>query len=245
MIQNSVYYIKEIPASEASIIVKQFHYSKKVVSNSKLHLGVFLVETGKLVGCLQYGPPMNGKRTASKISDSESMMELNRMVLDDDQPRNSESMAIALCNKYLKKYTNIDYILSFSDGKQGNVGCIYQSSNWVYLGYTVSKSFYDLDGEIKHSVTVWHQYKEKHPDRDIKTTHEILCDNFDNISIIYSKQHIYVFPLRKYVKFKFLPQSYPKKDLEVEILSRKWIKRCGSNCSDVELNTQEVLTPIF
>ena len=176
------YTVKEITAKEGGAIVKQFHYSKKVVSNSKLHLGVFENETGRLVGCLQYGYPMNGAKTSTKISDDLRMYELNRMVLDDDQPRNSESMAIGLCNKWLKRFSDISWVLSFSDGKESNVGYIYQATNWDYLGYMVSDSFYCLDGVYKHSDTVWHNFKEKHPLRGTHTTDQIVCMNFEDVS---------------------------------------------------------------
>lgn len=98
----------------------------------------------------------------------------------------------------------------------------------------ISNSFYDLDDSIRHNITVWHQFKEKHPDRDIKTTDEILCDNFHNISKITCKQHVYVFPLYKNVKFLFEEKDYPKKDTEVNILKRTWIKKDGVVAKVVE-----------
>jgi len=220
------YKIMEISASSARDIVIKYHYSKKVVSNSKIHLGVFNFEE-KLVGCLQFGPPMNGAKSSCKISLSPNMMELNRMVMVDEEPRNSESQAISLCLSWVKQFTDLEYILSFSDGKQGNVGYIYQATNWKYLGHLLSDSFYDLDGDIVHNVTVWHRYKQKHTDRDIKTTDEILCDNFNNVSKITSKQHIYVMPLKKKVKFLLEEKQYPKKDTEITIIERKWIKKDG------------------
>lgn len=120
---GSKYTIREINSKIARDIVKKYHYSGKVVANSKLHLGVFLGDN--LVGCLQFGPPMNGFKTSSKICDDPRMYELNRMVMDNNQPRNSESMAISACIKYLKKFTDCAWLLSFSDGKENNVGYIY------------------------------------------------------------------------------------------------------------------------
>ena len=224
---SDIYDVKLVDAKAARDIVKKYHYSGKVVANSKLHLGIFN-KLDELVGCLQYGPCMNGNKTALKFSDRLPMFELNRMVMADSEPRNSESMALSLCNKWLKENTNLQYILSFSDGKENNCGYIYQANNWKYLGYMLSDSFYDLDGDIKHNVTVWHQYKEKHPLRETHTTDEILCLNFDNVSKILCKQHIYVMPLRKYVPFLFEHTTdYPKKDREVAVLERKWVKKNG------------------
>jgi hypothetical protein len=131
-----------------------------------------------------------------------------------------------LCINWLKKFRkDIKYLLSFSDGKEGNVGYIYQATNWTYLGFRVSDSFYKLDNVVYHSVQVWHLYKEKHPDRDTKTTHEILFDNFNNVSKISSKQHIYVMPLVK--GLPFVPKPYPKKDTELRILNETFLKREG------------------
>ena len=106
------YSVKEISAKTARDYVKKYHYSKKVVANSKIHLGCFN-EQGDLCGVLQYGPPMNGAKTSDKILKNGKMLELNRMVMRDEEPRNSESMAIAACNKWLKRNTDLDYILSF------------------------------------------------------------------------------------------------------------------------------------
>lgn len=217
------YFVQEIDAPRAKAMVMKYHYSGKVVPNSKLHLGVFN-SRGEICGVLSYGPPMNGARTAKKISHSERMYELNRMVMRDEEPRNSESMAISACNKWLKKNTDVEYILSFSDGKEGNVGYIYQATNWKYLGHMWSDSFYECDNKIMHSVTVWHKYKEKHPLRDVLTTDEIVSMYFANISRILCKQHVYVFPLNKKVKFLHSIKDYPKKDKEVPIIRRTIIK---------------------
>lgn len=243
-ITNGTYFVDSITSDEARNMVKQYHYSGKAVPNSQIHLGIFNTD-GLLVGCLQYGPPMNGDKTSCKFSDSVNMMELNRMVMADSEPRNAESMAISLCNKWLKRNTELDYILSFSDGKQGNCGYIYQASNWKYLGYILSDSFYEVDGDIRHAVTIWHQFKEFHPLRDTHTTDEILCKTFKNVSRIICKQHIYVYSLKKKVKFNFSERPFPKKDKEIPIIGRRWINREGVACKDVEMYTEEQLSPCF
>ncbi len=245
-VSNSTYMVKAIDSKAARDIVKQYHYSGKVVANSKLHLGVFNL-AGELVGCLQFGPPMNGAKTSLKICDLLPMYELNRMVMADSEPRNSESMAIALCIKYLRRFTDCKWLLSFSDGKEGNVGYIYQATNWQYIGYMLSGSFYRLDGQYMHNVSVWHKYKEKHPDRDVKTTDQILCDNFTNISKVSCKQHIYVMPVAKRVEFKHGKKPYPKLETEVPIVREVFLKVDGAvlERKQVVLHTDEELNPVI
>lgn len=242
-VKGKKYTVKEIHAKDARDIVKKYHYSGKVVSNSKLHLGVFYCDS--LVGCLQYGPPMNGKKTISKLGIPDGSLELNRMVMADSEPRNSESQAISLCNKYLKRFTDVPLVLSFSDGKEGNVGYIYQATNWKYIGYMLSNSFYELDGDMVHAVTVWHRYKEKHQDRDIKTTDEILCDNFKNIRKITCKQHIYLFDIKRGASKSWRPADYPKVDREIKVLSAKVIKKDGVIVNEKISYTNETLAPAY
>lgn len=245
-ISNGTYIVKAIQSKEARCIVKKYHYSGKVVANSKIHLGVFNKEN-VLVGCLQFGPPMNGEKTAKKICNDTRMLELNRMVMRDEEPRNSESMAISLCVKYLKKYTDVQWLLSFSDGKESNVGYIYQATNWQYIGYMLSGSFYKLDGQYVHSVTVWHRYKEKHPDRNIKTTDQILFDNFNDVRKVACKQHVYVFPLNKKCQFLFDRKAYPKLETEVPIVKEFVLKDSGVVLDKKKIikYTQEEICSIF
>ena len=79
VVRGKNYVVKPILKKHADSLVKEFHYSGKVAPNSQIHLGVFDLED-MLVGCLQFGPPINGESTALKLSDETRMYELNRMV---------------------------------------------------------------------------------------------------------------------------------------------------------------------
>jgi len=228
--ENKNYYMIEIDAKSARELVKKYHYSGKVVPNSKLHLGVFDKANDELVGALQYGTPMNAKSTPQKLvkdSNQHEMLELNRMAMTDDSPKMSESQAIGLSIKYIKRFLpQIKWLLSFSDGKEGNVGTIYQATNWMYVGYRISDSFYDLDGQSMHAVQIWHKYKEH--DTTGKTTNELLYEVFDNVSKIYSKQHIYIFPLVKNLDILLEKQTYPKRETEPTIIKQVYYKKNGT-----------------
>ena len=55
--------IKVIPSKIANEFVRKHHYSGKVVSNSKLHFGVFL--DNKLHGVMSYGSSLDKSTTLS------------------------------------------------------------------------------------------------------------------------------------------------------------------------------------
>ena len=126
--------IKPITMHAARAIVKKIHYSGKV-TNSQLHFGVFL--NGKLEGALQFGPSIDKRKTAGLVNGSlwSEFTELNRMALSDALPKNSESRALAICIKLIRKnYPQIKWIISFSDGAQCGDGTIYRASGFCLTG---------------------------------------------------------------------------------------------------------------
>jgi len=135
--------VRPISQKQAARVVKSCHYSGKVVQNSQLHLGVFL--DGRLEGVMQFGPSLDKKKTMSLVRDTKwnGFIELNRMAFSDRLPRNSESRAIAVAMKIIKKnYPHIEWVISFADGTQCGDGTIYRASGFVLTG-------------IKKNTTIW------------------------------------------------------------------------------------------
>lgn len=154
--------LKPIKSRAANKFVKRWHYSRKVVNNSNLHIGVFL--NGKLGGVMSFGPPfmknkvlplVKHKKTGRPVSWS-GMMELNRMAFSPLLPRNSESRALAISFKLLKKHApQIKWILSFSDATQCGDGTIYRAAGFKLTHIAENKSIVKLpDGSIVASMTL-------------------------------------------------------------------------------------------
>lgn len=153
--------IKAIPSSVAVPFVKKHHYSGKVVNNSTLHLGAFY--DGQLHGVMSFGSPTDKRKVIGLVVDENGqpapwydMLELNRMAFDDVLPKNSESRAIAVAVKLLKKNApNIKWILSFADGTQCGDGTIYRASGFMLTGIKKNKSLLLLpNGEKVHELTL-------------------------------------------------------------------------------------------
>lgn len=133
--------VKVIPAKLANEFVKKYHYSGKVVQNSNLHFGVFL--DNKLHGVMSYGSPMDKSKVLHLVEDTgwNEMLELNRMAFDDYLPTNSESRAIAISIKLIKKNApHIRWILSYADGTQCGDGTIYRASGFALTGIKKNSS---------------------------------------------------------------------------------------------------------
>lgn len=135
--------VAPIKAADARDHVRKYHYSGKVVNNSCLHLGVFL--NGRLEGVMQYGPSLDKRKLAALVEGTKwnDFIELNRMAFSDRLPRNSESRAMAIAHRAIRKnYPNIEWIVSFADASQCGDGAIYRASGFVLTG-------------IKKNTQVW------------------------------------------------------------------------------------------
>ena len=133
--------VKVIPSKIAIPFIKQHHYSKKVVNNSCLHFGVFL--DNALHGVMQFGPSMDKSKIIGLVEGTGwyNFLELNRMAFDDVLPRNSESRAISLAIKLIKRNApQIKWIISFADGCSCGDGTIYRASNFVLTGIKKNKN---------------------------------------------------------------------------------------------------------
>lgn len=142
--------VKPISSRDAERIVKAIHYSGKTTQNSQLHLGVFL--DGKCGGAMQFGPPIDRRKVLGLVEGTlwNEMMELNRMAFADWLPKFSESRALSLAFKLIKKnYPHIKWILTFADATQCGDGTIYRASNFILTGIKKNKQIMKLpDGTI-------------------------------------------------------------------------------------------------
>ena len=136
-------HVAPISSKDARALVQRVHYSGKTVNNSQLHLGVFL--EGKLEGAMQFGPSLDKRKIQGLVSGTgwNGFLELNRMAFSDRLPRNSESRALSVAFRMIKKtYPHIEWIVSFADGAQCGDGTIYRASGFVLTGIKKNNSLW-------------------------------------------------------------------------------------------------------
>lgn len=157
-------HIAPIKAADANRVVRRLHYSGKVVPNSQIHLGVFL--RGRLEGAIQFGPSINKKGTRKLVQNTgwNDFIEINRLAFSERLPRNSESRAISVSIKIIKKeYPHIKWIVSFADGTQCGDGAIYRASGFVLTDIRANSTLSTdpATGEPMHKIQAHHLMKSK------------------------------------------------------------------------------------
>lgn len=142
--------VKGIPRAAAVDFVRRHHYSGKVDPRSQVHLGVFY--RGRLEGVLQMGPSIDKAKSVGLVTGTSwnGFIELHRLAFSDVLPKNSESRAIGVALRMLKKNApHIEWILSYADGTQCGDGTIYRASGFHLLKITPNKSMWRMpDGDV-------------------------------------------------------------------------------------------------
>jgi hypothetical protein len=137
--------VKPINARAANSLIKRVHYSGKVVQNSQLHFGVFI--NNNLEGALQFGHSLDKRKMLKTVNDTEwsGFIELNRMAFSEKLPKFSESRAIGVTLRLIKKqYPQIKWVVSFSDAAQCGDGTIYRASGFDLIGIKENKTLYEF-----------------------------------------------------------------------------------------------------
>jgi len=129
------------------------------------------------------------------------ILELNRLVVDDNHDKNMLSFFVSKAMKMLRKPK---CIISFADPNNGHHGYIYQATNWIYTGVgSNTPNFFLENGDQIHSKWV-KKYKD---------------DGFKIRSIEQKPKHRYIYfigdkrtvkKMSRNLKYKRLP--YPKGD---------------------------------
>lgn len=216
--------VKEIPKILAKETIIKNHYSHSFYHTfGVLNFGIFLDD--KYLGCAVFGwlkVPNSYKKIRSDIERNE-ILELNRLWVDDELGKNSESVFLSLCFKQIKnKYKHIKIIQSFADGRLG-CGTIYKASNFKYYGFHKTPFFRDLETNKTYNEMVFHSST-----RPGVITRNLIMIN-GNFEKFYVKTYRYLYCLDgKYEKVLLKEQPYP--EYEKGEIKEEWkldLKKCN------------------
>jgi hypothetical protein len=121
------YEVRAIPRDQTKEWLLHKHYAKRMPSISYA-FGLYDTKND-LQGVCTFGmPPNYMEMIAWKPFD---LLELNRLVVNENMPANTLSVFVSTSLKLLPKPK---VIISYSDFRMGHHGYIYQATNWIYTG---------------------------------------------------------------------------------------------------------------
>lgn len=188
--------VGECSRAEADALVRAHHYSGKPRSQSRLHLGVWL--DGVLLGAMQWGPPLDQRMIVGLVDGTrwDGVVELHRMAFSPALPRNSESRALGMVLRAMRRHAPwIEWALSYADGARSGSGVIYRASGWLLTGATKGATFWRLpDGR---AVSTFGLRGPGASRRGTSTTAELRAQG---AAPIVSTMYRYVYPLQPGVR---------------------------------------------
>lgn len=142
---------KEISKELALEMIQKYHYSNTLPKLNKYFIGFYLDD--ELVGVITLGWGTRPRHTIQRIFpslDTKDYLEIGRMCMTEEMPRNSESQMLKVLVKWIKaNCPEVKVLFTWADGMLGKVGYVYQASGFIYAGYSGGE-MYMKDGVKIH-----------------------------------------------------------------------------------------------
>jgi hypothetical protein len=144
--------IREVPLKVAAEFVARHHYSKVMPKLNKVILGLF--QKDELVGCITFGWGVRPLDTIKKLFpslESKDYLEIGKLCMLDELPKNSESRFITAAMRFLKQLRpELKLVFTWADAIWGKPGYIYQASNFLFGGSIGSEAYRTKEGARLH-----------------------------------------------------------------------------------------------
>lgn len=220
--------IELIDKQTAKNIIIQYEWLKTIPHQTSFHFGIYFNINNKkyLGGVLIYSQDYaQNTGVWDKYGFNDKMLLLSRGVCLWWTPKNSASYFISKSIKWLKENTKYRIVTATVDPMAGEIGTIYQSLNWIYVGLmsgnysnnSESKRFSVLiNGKLRYSRSIRKEF-------GTMKKNEILKKYPDAIFIpqYRKRRYFYFFDSKNKNKeyknnIKFLIQPYPKRNVNCE-----------------------------
>ncbi len=152
-LQIKKFRIKQCGFDEISWIFKKYHYKGDNMGGG-ISFCLALVSSGFIVGGAVIGKPRH------EGVYGESVLDIRRMALIDECPKNSESYFLSKVIWFIKRFSNIKKVITYADRSVGHEGIIYKAANFKYIGDTAPSKHIFWNGKRYHprSLTIDRPY---------------------------------------------------------------------------------------
>lgn len=123
-------HVEPMASRDAAAMVVEHHYLHR---RPPISFAYALHHRGQVVGVVTFGVPASRHLQKSACpADPQQVIELNRLWVHDDMPRNSESWFVSRALKMLPPRI----VVSYADTREGHYGYVYRALNFHYAGWT-------------------------------------------------------------------------------------------------------------
>lgn len=160
MLNNGEFEVRVADRKDITAFVESNHYSGSI--NGVMATYCFaLYRNDEMIGAMLYGGLGMANAWKKYADRPEDVIELRRLVLIDDTPKNSESYFIGWTLRWLKKNTEVKVVVSYADPNYGHSGVVYRATNFEHIGMTSKGRVIMHNGKKYHDKTIRTTYKGK------------------------------------------------------------------------------------
>jgi hypothetical protein len=142
------YQVKPIDYQDCKEWFFKKHYDKRI---PPIEFCFGLYDGMQLIGVCSFGTPVSSLLRG--LFPSFKLYELNRLVINENMPKNTLSYFVSKCLNAMPKPS---VIVSYADTSHNHNGYIYQATNWVYSGLSAKFMDYMVKGmEHLHGASVF------------------------------------------------------------------------------------------
>jgi hypothetical protein len=139
-LQLSTLRLEQCAQSEADEWYIKYHYLHRKCPGGRVTFR--LTMSGRIVGYMTYTYP------GAIMQYSQQYLELKRMYVIDEAPRNVESKALSISVRLIRKmFPHITALISYADPARGHQGTIYKAAGWCRAGLS------DCSGQWRNHPT--------------------------------------------------------------------------------------------
>jgi hypothetical protein len=154
------YVVSICERAEIKDFIEANHYSKSI--NGVMATYSFKLEhQEKIIGAMLYGALGMANAWKKYGKNPEDVIELRRLCLVDDTPKNAESFFIGKTLRWLKQNTSVKTIVSYADPNYGHQGIIYKATNFELIGQTSKGKVIFWNGRKYHDKAIRTKYNGK------------------------------------------------------------------------------------
>ena len=176
---------------------KHYHYSKSVPAVQYAYN--IYNDKDEWCGTILYGGGANNNLPKFFNKNAGEVLELVRVALNGKQEQTSKAVALSL--KVLHKENPlVQIIVSYADHRQKHLGIIYQATNWLYIGTSItSDTQYFFKGKWTHERSINAQKNRDELKRTLPKR-----ENSNKF------KYVYCFGKKEREQYTKLAQPYPK-----------------------------------
>ena len=157
-LNNGQYEVDLVQRADVRDFIEENHYSQSI--NGVISDYCFAMSyEGRLIGAMIYGKLAMANQWKKYVRSPSEILELRRLVLVDDTPKNAESWFIGRTLRWLKKNTDVKAVVSYADPNYGHEGTIYKASNFDFVGQTSAGKVIMWNDKKYHDKTIRTKYK--------------------------------------------------------------------------------------